>query len=393
MRSLHGITDRQYTIFDWILVGGLALAFRLAFWFFEGTEVIGDSNKFLRECVNFSLVHHVTTKDLIYSGFFFPYCGFINLPGGTIDGWIAIQVFLSAVSCVLLYDIGRRLMNRYAGLIAGVALAVTWQGFHYIHRPQSQVFFTVIVVTTLWLLVRYRSEPTRRNRHLAFGAMGYMAFTRPNGVAFVAGFALLDFVFRQPRYRLDLFFSRLVNGVVFGVVGILALLRLQVFSSNTFLPIQFWSRRVIVTGHIQYPYALQEVPTALSYIVSNGHHIVAMAVLRLVWFLIPILPGWSLSHILLNLLTLAPLTVCAVVAIPHVIREETEIAKICLPPLAMTLLIVMLLWVPGPRKFLGPIIAIYGLLTGYLLTEHPLTQPLRSTLRARLPSLPRLRPS
>jgi len=78
-----------------------------------------------------------------------------------------------------------------------------------------------------------------------------------------------------------------------------------------------------------------------------------------------------------NLLTLAPLTICALIAIPHAVRERPEVARICIPPIVMVVAIVMVLWVPGPRKFLGPIIAVYGLLTGYLFTEHPLTEPIR----------------
>jgi len=368
---------------DWLLIGGVALLIRIAFWYVEGTRVVGDATGFLRRCTDFSLAQQLTTEYLVYSGFSFPYCAFLQLPGASVDAWIGLQVLLSAISCVVLYEIGQTLINRPAGLVAGLSLGLTWQGFHYITRPQTQVFFTVVFVFTLWTLVQYRTAPSRSTRLLALGSMGYMAISRPNGVAYVAGFVLIDLVFRDPKYRLDLFFSRTVNAIGFGIVGILGFIKLYT-AKSVFLPFYFWSREIIVTGHISYPFALQDTPNGLAFLFLNIHHIIAMGILKIIWFLIPILPDWSLGHILLNLVTLAPLTVGALLTIPHVVREETEIAKICIPPLVMVLCIVMVLWVPGPRKFLGPIIAVYGLLTGYLLTEHPLTEPIRRQLSVRL---------
>jgi len=365
---------------DWLVIGLVALGLRYSYWIVDGTRVVGDSTGYLRICNQGNFIEILSTHEVVYIGFTYPYCAFLGLPGGTIDGWIAIQIVLSAASCVVLYEIGRSLMNRYAGIVAGLALAVTYQGFHYINRPQTQVFFTVVFVGTLWALTKYLAEPSRKTRVLALGTMSYMAITRPNGVAYAVGFFLLDLLFRNPRHRLNLFFSRAVNLAVMGVLTVLGSMKLFL-ARDLFLPILFWKRRVIVTGHLRYPFELQESASNVLFVLLNIHHIVAMAVLRGVWFFIPILPGWSTPHVLVNLVTLAPLTLGGLLAIPHVIRHEKRIAKLCLPPLVMVLLIVMALWVPGPRKFLGPIIAVYGLLTGYLLTEHPYMEPLRSYLR------------
>jgi len=373
-------SETAVTRFDWLAIGGIALAFRLALWATEGVRVVGDASYWVTRCDDLLIAEHILSSDVLYSGFFLPYCGFVHLPGGTTERWILVQIVLSSASCILLYQVGRRLVNRGAGIVAGTALALTYQGFHYVTRPQSEAYFTVVAVVALWALVVYRNEPSMSNRLLALGCLALLSFTRPNGVALVAGYLLLDLVVGNAEYRLNLLSSRAPVLLVLALFAALAFARFRGALLGDFLPVASWTRGIIVTGHVTYEYSPRAANGALTFVLFNLHHVLAMAALRALWFFVPVLSGWSLPHIVINLLTVAPLTAAAVISLPTIVRRRPDIATVCVPPIAMTLLVVMLIFVPGPRKYLGPVIAVYGILAGYLVTEHPLFAPARERL-------------
>lgn len=353
---------------DWAAIFLVAIAARLAYWFVSGTRVVGDANGALRFCEMASIGELVAYQHtVVYSGFQLPYCGFLSATGGFVDGWVILQVVLSALSCVLLYETGRLLVDRTAGLVAGFSFALVWEVFHWVVRPMSEPIFTIVAVVVLWRLAVYETNPTGRNRALAAGVLLYLALTRPNGLPIVAGYLLWDTLFESDESRLGVFPRRSINVALIGLLGVLAVYRL--LDDGAFLPVQRWARGLVVTGHVYYDYTPVATESALSFVLFNVHHIVIISALRVAWFFSPVLPGWSTPHVVLSLVTLLPLILGGLVGSYSVFREERVLFKLWVTPVVMIVLTAMLLWVAGSRNFLGPAVASFALLSGYLVSD------------------------
>jgi len=378
---------------DWILIFFIALSGRVSYWFVAGTRVVGDATGALDFCNMASLSTLFSFQHTaVYSGFQLPYCGYIYVTNGFVDGWVVLQIVLSAVSCVLLYETGRLLVDRVTGLFAGLSFALTWEVFHWVVRPMSEPVFTIVTVVVLWRLAVYETEPTRRNRALAMGTLLYLAITRPNGLPIVAGYVLWDTVFKSDNLRLNVFPSRKVNVALIAVFGGLALYRLTgvfgLLGSGEGL-LKRWQRGLIVTGHVWYDYSTgfiyssrDPLPgrTATTLSAVGLHHIIIISVLRGLWFFSPILPGWSIPHVALSMVTLFPLIVGGIVGSYVVARRDRTLFKLWVTPIIMIVLTAMITWVAGSRNFLGPAVACFSLLTGYLVSGGVKRLSLRPTV-------------
>lgn len=366
-------------LLDWTGIFFLALAARLAYWFAAGTRVVGDAKGALRFCEMMSIGELVAYKHtLVYSGFQLPYCGFLSATGGFVDGWVMLQIGLSALSCVLLYETGRILIDRPAGLVAGLSFALVWEVFHWVVRPMSEPVFTIVAVVVLWRLALYESNPSKRNRAIAAGTLLYLAITRPNGLPIVAGYLLWDTLYKSDESRLGVFPRRSINVALIGLLGVLAIYRL--LDDGALLPIQRWSRGLVVTGHVYYDYTPVATESPLSFLLYNLHHVLIISVLRVAWFFSPILPGWSTPHVALSMITLFPLTLGGLVGSYKVFRKDKVLFRMWVTPIVMIVLTALLLWVAGSRNFLGPAVACFSLLTGYLVPKE--------IRRVRITSLP-----
>jgi 4-amino-4-deoxy-L-arabinose transferase-like glycosyltransferase len=70
------------------------------------------------------------------------------------------QCLFFALTCVLVYDLGRRLFNRRTGLIAGVVCAVHPLMLRYVADFHLETFFTFLLTLTVWLTVRFKERPS-----------------------------------------------------------------------------------------------------------------------------------------------------------------------------------------------------------------------------------------
>src|SRR5215213_5577729 len=87
-----------------------------------------------------------------------------------------LHALMFAGTCVLSFDIGRRLYNRRTGIIAGVACALHPMILRYIPSLHLEMQLTFLVMLLIWLMVLFYERPS-----VGRGAL----------VGFVAGLAVL----------------------------------------------------------------------------------------------------------------------------------------------------------------------------------------------------------
>ncbi len=344
----------------------LALGARGLYWVFSGTQVIGDARGVLSSCDTAlsDPIAHFASPRLLYSGFEVPYCLFLQIPGTSVTHWVLVQVVLSTVGCVLLYDSSRRLVGEIAGWVAALGFISLWETFRWVVRPQSEALFTFVVILTLWQLTRHIDEPTKRSRLLLWAIFGWLALTRPFGVPLLAGYLFYDLLPDDSDLRFDLIPSRIVAigtfivAIAFGLVGLMLFSRSLVWS---------WSQGRIVTGGVAtYSYTPRAADGFLSFVVFNVDHLLIMAIQRVLWVFAPVLPRWSIAHIVLNLVTLGPLLVGTVVATIQIYkRREIRFAQLWITPVIAILFVIAVTFLDGGFNYRAQLTPMFALLTGY----------------------------
>jgi len=350
-----------------------AFVARAVYWAFAGTQVIGDARGVLAGCDRLSTVPlaHLTSSRLLYSGYEIPYCLFLELPGTTIDTWVFVQLVLSSLTCVLLFVTGRRVVGSIGGWIAGLGFVPLWETFRWIVRPQSELLFTFLIALTLWQFSRYRESPTRRSWVLLWAIAGWMALTRPFGIPILLGFLLYDVLPTDHELRPNLIPSRVLAIVIFATGIVFIAVGITFLSDRYFGILDFWSRGVIVTGSVAtYAYTPRPASGFWSFVLFNADHLIIMAVQRVLWVFVPVLPRWSTAHILLNLATVAPLIVGGLVGAAVAVRRRARhIGQMWLTPAVCILGVIGITYLDGGFNYRAQLTPLFALLTGYAMTE------------------------
>jgi hypothetical protein len=319
----------------------------------------------------------LTSNERLYAGFQLPYCIVTDLIGAPISAWIWIQFVLYGVACVLVYDTARRLIGPTAGLVAGASLAILWETFRWAIRPQSDLLFVVALALSLWALGRYHQHPTNPNRVLALGSLGWLAITRPFGLPILLGWLVYDMLPQRSNYRFDLFFRGRVN------IAILVLVVAYALTTSDFQPggelqfglQRFWEPGIVVTHPgtptFQYHYTPRPASNMLEFAVYNADHLFLMGILKIVWFFAPFLSRWSVTHVLTNAFTLAPLMLGGLVGAIKLLLDDRRLFQLWVTPLIMLLLTVGVTYLDGGFSYRAPAGPIFALLTGYVVASHP----------------------
>lgn len=345
-----------------------ALLLRLDQWFTWGPRVVRDGHRYVEWCSSLSVETVFGSRALLYTGYWIPYCGWLKATGGYVDGWVALQVVLSAVTCVFVYQAGSAFVGRWTGVVAGGAFVFQYEVYRWVTRAQSEFAMAFVFALALWQLARYHESPSRRNRLLALGALGWVAITRPNGLPIVAGYFAYDLFPSSSERRLDLTFSAPVNFGVLGTTVALMAYRLQ-FGWAEGSALAHWKLGTVITpDRLVYEYTPRP-GEGLAFFVANAEHVVSIAVLRAVWFFSPVMPGFSTRHAVIATLSLGPLLVGTVLGIRTALARDRRLLVFWGTPLAMLVLTSVATWVPGWRNFLGPAAVVYALFTGYYVSE------------------------
>jgi len=363
-----------------------ALIARWMWWDEVGTSVVRDATRYIAWCQDLSAGTLFGSRAIAYAGYWLPYCGWLEATDYYVEGWVAVQVVLSALTCVVVYEAARTLVGRQAALVAGGAFVFQWQVYRWVARPQSEFVLTFLLAVAVWRLGRYHTDPSRRNRLFALVSLGFVATARPNGLPIVLGYLVYDCFPASSGRRLNLFASARANLALAGVVVAGVVYRLQ-FGWAMGSVLTPWKRGIVITPErFVYQYSPTEPGSMIGFFVANIEHVTAIATLRGLWFFSPVMPGWSTLHATRATVTLVPITVGAALGIYRAWHHDRALLVLWGTPLAMIVLTAMGIWVAGWRNFLGPAVVVYALFTGYYV-ENEVVPRLENKVIPRLRSL------
>ena len=92
--------------------------------------------------------------------------------------FLVFQCFMFAGTCVLVFDIGRRLFNERTGVIAAFFCALNPMLLNYIAYLHLETLLTFLVTLVVWLMVRFYERPTVGNGALIGLAAGAATLTK-----------------------------------------------------------------------------------------------------------------------------------------------------------------------------------------------------------------------
>lgn len=104
-----------------------------------------------------------------------------------------LQCLLLAATCALVYDLGRRIFNQRAAILAGIACALHPMMLRYVPDLHLETLLTFLFTLTLWLMHRFYERPTAANGALTGAVAGLASLTKavvfPYPVLFAAAVA------------------------------------------------------------------------------------------------------------------------------------------------------------------------------------------------------------
>jgi len=362
----------------------VAAVVRAAWWRETGTAVVRDATRYISWCQELSAGTLFGSRAIAYAGYWLPYCGWLRVSDYHVEGWVAVQLLLSALTCVAVYEAAHILVGQRGALFAGGAFVFQWEVFRWFVRPQSEFMLTFVFAVAMWRLAVYHLDPTRRNRVYALVSLGFVATVRPNGLPIVLGYLVYDCFPESSGRRLNLFASARTNLALAGVLVSAVAYRLY-FGWAMGSVVTPWKRGIVITPtRYVYQYSPDPAGTMVGFFVQNIEHVVAIALLRGAWFFSPVMPGWSEYHIVRGSLPLVPLLIGAALGIYRAYHHDRELLVLWGTPLAMLVLTAMGIWVAGWRNFLGPAAVVYALFSGYFVQHASL--PSLSDVIERVPT-------
>lgn len=345
------------------------------FWWYRDFQpkIQGDAHM---SCDRFYQASHTATEIVLHLfkdmqitrlSWDLPFCFVVQY--GSLRAWLVIQTLMYGLAVVFVYDTGRRLLDRRAGLVASLGMTFSWASVRFIRRPQSDLQFIFVLCVVLWAITRYYLDRTRRNKYVLFGALAILSTTRPFGFPVLFGWLLADALFDDTTKSLGLVtrsrYTWIASGAIFAFLAF-ALIRRGVPGR--------WPIGVVVTHPtgptVQYVYDVAQASNLLTFAVLNADHLLIMGLLRVAWFFVPVLPRWSTIHIAVNAVTLFPLIVGAFLGVGKIVTQRRyDLALLWLVPLAMLILPVAVLYLDGGFHYRAPAVPIFALLTGYAVSE------------------------
>jgi len=108
-----------------------------------------------------------------------------------------IQHVLGIIEAVLIFQIGKKVFNKWIGFAAGVLTGISAYPIYWEHNSMSDFFFSFMTVLTMYLFLRALSENMTRD-YLWVGVIyGFNLLTRPLLQYFFITFPFLIFLFRK----------------------------------------------------------------------------------------------------------------------------------------------------------------------------------------------------
>ncbi|MGB9931518.1 hypothetical protein [Haloarcula amylolytica] len=355
----------------------VALLARTAYWIYGGTAVGADTNGYLRACevlategpVAFVFGH----KGILYSGFTVPLCSVLSIPGATFDLWVIVQILLASLGSVLIYKIGTELVDRPAGVLSGLAMAVLWDTFQWDVYVLSDSLFTFGMVLVLGALAWHHREETTASRVAVFATMGYLLVSRPHGFPIVMGWVLYDLFPKGDKRRLGLFSTRWIP-----LLGGASLVAAIPYAVQRYYLLDVWEsgELIIYESGYAYPYVSEATGGIVGFVLSNLHHLLVMGILKTGLFFIPALPRHSAVHIAVNLVTYLPITAVGFVGLAQAWKNDFRLFRMWASPVIVLAGVTAVTFVSWDLRYRAPLGPVFALAFGYAVTT---TLPLGDT--------------
>jgi len=316
------------------------------------------------------------TKGLQYLGFTIPFCAVDRFAGGL--AWVLVQIVLSAVTAVLVYYTATRLVDRTAGLVAGLSFAVLFDTLRFTVFLLSETTFTFALVLAAYALVRYRSNPTKRARALVFGSLGLVAVTRPFGAPIVAGWFLLETLPRDNDYRTGFFprWGAIAVAVVLPVVMLLFSSAPEKAATMERGWREGWIMYLGKSNFVLTEYAYTPRPSGsfLEFVAFNVDHIAVMGILRVAIFFVPLIGGAGFSPFWtgLNVVVLGPLVLGTLYGTVRAVRFDPEVFSVLAVPVLVVVAIVAVTFISLSWRYRAPLGPFFAMMTGYAVATYPL---------------------
>jgi hypothetical protein len=361
-----------------------ALVLRVGYLLHKGIIVTSDTSDYVGVCDLWmtdplSIVSaHV---GLEYVGFTLPFCTVYTLSGGSNMAWVVIQVFVSTLTSVVVYDAGRQYYGQFAGAVAGGVMVVLFDSFRYSVYMLSETTFVFTVAIAIWGLVRHHQLDTAQSRALALGLAGWMAVTRPFGIPILGLWLLLDLLPRSAPLRPNLIARRWIValGLVLSGVGLGLSSRGEWIESSLYT---VWREGwVFFLGDQRAPISLPDLsydPVAADSVVvfalRNADHLIALGIVKILVFFLPLLPnlGSNTTH-QLNALVYTPVAVTSFLGIGLLVRRRDPLLTYTVVPLVAILSVIAVTFVTPYFRYRAPVAPLFALLTGYIASHDTVT--------------------
>jgi len=380
MASLWNRRIRRYVPAMTIFV--LAFILRFGYWAYKGTSPGGDFSGYLAACEVWAtnpLGIITAHKGIFYAGFTGPFCAVQALPGATVNMWVAIQITLSAVACLLVYDAGTRLINRRAGIVAGLTLTILWDTFLWTTLLISTATFTFAMALSLWGIAWYRDSPTRRRLVGVFAAFALLATAHPFGPPIIVGWIVWE-----ATDRIDVDLRLFDHRTLPAVVGSLSILLLPYAATRYGILPRLYKGQVIANDPT-YRIPVEAGSSLTEFLLTNHILVLAIPAARVGLFFVPFLPRNSIARIVLNLATFTPTLLVACYGTYLAWGDRPDLVRYLVTPAVVMLAITAMLFVSWDLRYravLGPPMA---LLVGYAASQTMFVDLLLERVSAVLP--------
>lgn len=347
----------------------VAVLARGSYWAVNGTFPGGDWNAYRAACELWwtdPVAILTARKGVVYSGFTLPFCSVYGLPFTTVDTWVVLQIAISALGVVLIYRAGTILMNRTAGIVAGLALAVLWDTFQWTVVLYSDAMFTFAMAFCLWAFARYHQFGTTRSKVLLIFGFGFLTVSRPFGFPIVVGWILYE-MWPSSRFVDVRIFARKWIPIGSAAMAVAAI----PWVIDRYHLVNTWSEGAVVINDPTYAYQLPSPNegSMLGLVIANHIHVLVLAAYKVVMFFAPFLTRHSMIHIVANVVTYIPIVGLGLVGAVLVWRNRPDIFRYAVTPILVTLLITAVTFVSWDFRYRAPLGPAFALLAAYAVVS------------------------
>jgi len=396
------ISDRQRVFFTaWVLFLGAAFARVALWWRNRGVVTTPDSGNYVSNCgpalsdpigVALGTTEVAGMVGIEKISFQLPFC-VVMAATDSLKAWVAVQILLSALTCVLLYLAGRRLFSPAAGLLAGGLFAVLYDSFRYTIIVLTETTFLFTIALAVWAFARYFDRRTRGSKLGLYAALVLVATTRPYGVPFLIGWVLWDLLPEDSPMRPGFTFHRGTVLAIVGAAGTAVVLftdRIQWIVQDA-IP-NMTNENVFWEGNQpmpipEFPLSITETGSVLDFLVGNGLQIAFLGLYRVAVLYWPVMPYLTISPVWLtvHLVTYGLMLGFGILGLIRLFRERRRAFAVLLVPVLVSTLIVAVTHVDYSWRLRLPIEPTFAVAAGYGVTSVDSIQARLNWLADRIP--------